>query len=39
MMRKTAELGIMIGEKNEWGKGYAYEAISILKNIVLKNLD
>ncbi len=36
--KKTAELGIMIGEKNEWGKGYAYEAISTIEEYCLKQL-
>lgn len=36
--RKTAELGIMIGEKTEWGKGYAHEAISIVEEYCLKEV-
>lgn len=30
LKNKTAELGIMIGDKNYWGKGIAIEAINIL---------
>jgi spore coat polysaccharide biosynthesis protein SpsF (cytidylyltransferase family)/RimJ/RimL family protein N-acetyltransferase len=35
---KTAELGIMIGDKNYWGKGFANEAINILCDFTFKML-
>jgi len=35
---KSAEIGIMIGDKNEWGKGYASEAIVAVKEYAFKNL-
>ncbi len=34
-----AELGIMIGDKNEWGKGYALEAINLVINYCFNNLE
>ena len=35
---RNAELTIMVGDKNEWGKGYAQEAISIATKFVFENL-
>jgi aryl-alcohol dehydrogenase-like predicted oxidoreductase/RimJ/RimL family protein N-acetyltransferase len=35
---KSAELGIMIGDKNEWGKGYAFEAINAVEDYCLHSL-
>ncbi len=36
--RKTAEFGIVIGEKNYWNKGYGTEAVEILVNFATKKL-
>ena len=36
---RLADIGIMIGEKDCWGKGYATEAISLLSNHAFKNLN
>ena len=33
-----AEIGILIGDKSSWGKGYATEAIKLLVNHAFKNL-
>jgi len=35
---KFANLGIMIGEKKQWGKGYAGEVLELLKNYVFQKL-
>jgi len=35
---KVANLGIVIGEKKQWGKGYAGEVLELLKNYVFKKL-
>lgn len=35
---KVANLGIIIGEKEEWGKGYAGEVIELIGNFVFKKL-
>ncbi len=35
---KVANLGIVIGEKKQWGKGYAVEVLELLKNYVFKKL-
>lgn len=35
---KHAEIGIMIGDKNSWGKGFAGEAIDLLTNFAFKKL-
>ncbi|MBI5227913.1 GNAT family N-acetyltransferase [Candidatus Micrarchaeota archaeon] len=35
---RSAELGILIGEKNQWGKGYATEAIGILVRYAFEEL-
>jgi RimJ/RimL family protein N-acetyltransferase len=32
------EVGLMIGDKSCWGKGYASEAIRLLKNFAFRNL-
>lgn len=34
----NAELSIMIGDKNEWGKGYAREAISLAMKFAFQDL-
>ena len=36
--KKIGELGILIGEKTEWGKGYAHEAISIVEEYCLNQV-
>ena len=38
IIHKFAEMSLFIGEKNQWGKGLATEAISILTNYAFKNL-
>lgn len=35
---KAAGLGIMIGEKNEWGKGYAGECLKLIGDFVFRKL-
>lgn len=35
---KVADLGFLIGEKTEWGKGYTAEAIALLANFALMEL-
>ena len=35
---KVGEIGIMIGDRNSWGKGYATEAISLLSDYAFKGL-
>lgn len=35
---KFSEIGIMIGDKNSWGKGYASETLKILSNFAFKKL-
>ena len=35
---KAASFGIMIGEKDEWGKGYAGECLKLIGNFVFKKL-
>ena len=35
---KIANLGIVIGEKKQWGKGYAIEVLELLKEYVFKKL-
>lgn len=35
---KAASFGIMIGEKNEWGKGYAGECLKLIGNFVFIKL-
>lgn len=35
---KVVTLGIIIGEKKQWGKGYAGEVINLLSSYVFKNL-
>lgn len=35
---KVANFGIVIGEKKEWGKGYAGEVLSVLLNYVFATL-
>lgn len=35
---KSALFGIVIGEKNEWGKGYAQECVKILADYLFKKL-
>ena len=37
--QRTAELGIMIGDKAEWGKGYATEACTILLNHAFQKMN
>jgi len=36
---RLADIGIMIGEKGSWGKGYASEAISVLVNFAFNTLN
>ena len=36
--KKIAKLGILIGDKTEWGKGYSCEAISKIEDYCLKKL-
>ena len=36
---RLAEIGIMIGEKDCWGKGYAAEAISLLADFAFSKLN
>ena len=36
---RFADIGIMIGEKDYWGKGYALEAITLLAEHAFRNLD
>jgi len=36
--KKTAEIGLIIGEKNQWGKGYGTEAIKLLCNLAFEKL-
>ncbi len=38
-VRKEAELGIMIGDRDYWGKGYGTEAVQILMDYVFRVLD
>lgn len=33
----TAEIGILIGEKKEWGKGYGGEALSLILKMLLQD--
>lgn len=35
---KFAEIGIMIGDKNSWGRGYASEAIKLISDFSFKKL-
>lgn len=35
---KRAEIGILIWDQNEWGKGYATEALEVLIKYMFKNL-
>jgi len=36
---KNADIGIMIGDKNSWGKGYATEAIALLSDFAFQQLN
>ena len=36
---RLADIGVMLGEKDSWGKGYAAEAISLLSEHAFKNLN
>ena len=36
---RLADIGVLLGEKSCWGKGYASEAISLLAEYVFKNLN
>lgn len=38
-IHKTSEIGILIGDKNSWGKGYASDAITMLTNFSFTNLN
>ncbi|MEM5948041.1 GNAT family N-acetyltransferase [Spirochaetia bacterium 38H-sp] len=38
-INRTAEIGIFIGDKNYWGKGYGTEAMSLLLDYAFKTLD
>jgi RimJ/RimL family protein N-acetyltransferase len=38
-IHRTAELGILIGEKDCWGKGYATEAIELMTEFAFTKLD
>lgn len=38
-MWRTADLSIMIGEKEEWAKGYGTEAVRLLLNYDFKSLN
>ena len=35
---KRAEIGLLIGDRNEWGRGYASEAIALLTNFGFQTL-
>ncbi len=35
---KAASFGIVIGEKDQWGKGYASECLKLIENFVFKKL-
>lgn len=35
---KTSDLGIMIGDKNEWGKGYAQQSLKLAGNYLFSQL-
>ncbi len=37
--RKEAELGIVIGNKNHWGKGYGREAVTLLLKHIFESSD
>lgn len=37
-LHKYGDMGLLIGEKNEWGKGYATEAIALLTEYVFNEL-
>lgn len=37
--KKSGEISILIGEKNEWGKAYGTEAVRCLINFAFQNLD
>lgn len=36
---RTCELGILIGDKNYWGKGYGYEVCSLVLNYAFEDLN
>lgn len=36
---RTAEIGLLIGERSEWGKGHAATAISMISDYAFKDLD
>lgn len=38
LIHRNAEISLFIGDKSEWGKGFATEAISILTNYAFKKL-
>lgn len=37
MKNGTADLGILIGEKKEWGKGYGGEAFGLVLKVLLQD--
>ncbi len=38
-IHRTSDVGILIGDKNSWGKGYASDAINTLTNFSFNNLN
>ena len=38
-VHRLADIGVILGEKDSWGKGYASEAISLLAEYAFKNLN
>lgn len=36
---RTAEVGIMIGDKNYWGKGYGTDAMKVLLKFIFENMN
>lgn len=36
---KRADIGIVIGEKTEWGKGYAVEALTLIADYIFRKLN
>ena len=38
-IHRTAEIGILLGEKKDWGKGFATETLKLLSNYAFKKLN
>ncbi len=38
-IHRTSDIGILIGDKNSWGKGYATDAITMLTNFSFSDLN